>query len=284
MMGLSTSRNLEILPTLTAFRFSTLDEDIGEVLDGDPEPNAGVNLKYGITSNLIADFTLNPDFSQVESDRPQIEVNQRFANFYPELRPFFLEGVEIFRIQGTPVTIVHSRTIVDPLYGAKVTGKAGRTTLGVLYANDEAASVGIDDPLNPAFDGSAQDVRRTAALRPVRRVVHRSNLHRPGVPRRVQSARRHRQQLPRRQYPLVRVSRARNRSPGGTDLDDDDDGLETNGYLLDAGFRKGGRNLSYSLDASALSRTSRPTSGSCAAPTSGATTVAWSTSGGPRAG
>ena len=56
-----------------------------------------MSVKYGITPNLTADMTYNPDFSQIESDQPQIETNQRFALFYPEQRPFFLEGQEIFR-------------------------------------------------------------------------------------------------------------------------------------------------------------------------------------------
>ena len=155
MTGLSTSRNFEIQPTFTAVRFGDFDEGVGHVVDGDAQPEGGVNFKYGVTSNLTADFTINPDFSQIESDRPQVEVNQRFALFFPELRPFFLEGAEIFQIQA-PVTVVHTRTIVDPLYGAKLTGKAGKTTLGMLYTTDEGASLGIDDPLAPGFDQSAQ--------------------------------------------------------------------------------------------------------------------------------
>ena len=155
MAGLSTSRNLEMQPTFTAFRFGVLDEALGQVIDGDPQPEIGANFKYGVTPNLTADFTLNPDFSQIESDRPQVEVNQRFALFFPELRPFFLEGAEIFQIQA-PVTVVHTRTIVDPLYGAKLTCKAGKMTLGVLFANDEGASLGVDDVADPAFGQSAQ--------------------------------------------------------------------------------------------------------------------------------
>jgi TolB-like protein len=131
MSGLSTSRNLEMQPTFTAFRYGSFDEGAGRVVDGEPRPEVGANFKYGLTPNLIADFTLNPDFSQIESDRPQVENNQRFALFYPEMRPFFLEGAEIFRVQA-PVTVVHTRTIVDPQYGAKLTGKAGKTTMGVL--------------------------------------------------------------------------------------------------------------------------------------------------------
>ena len=148
LTDLSRSRNIEILPTFTAIRFGALDRTSGEFSDKDPQPEGGLNFKYGLSSNLTADVTLNPDFSQVESDLPQIEVNQRFALFYPELRPFFLEGAEIFAVEG-PITAVHTRRIVDPLLGAKLTGKVGRTTVGVMYADDEAPgdAAGPDHPL-----------------------------------------------------------------------------------------------------------------------------------------
>ena len=136
LSDLSTSRNLEILPTATAIRVDSLDRSSGGLTD-EAQPEGGVNLKYGVTSNLTLDVTYNPDFSQIESDRPQIEVNQRFPLFYPEMRPFFLEGQEIFNMPG-PVNFVHTRTIVDPRYGGKLTGKVGNTTVGVLVANDEA--------------------------------------------------------------------------------------------------------------------------------------------------
>ena len=154
MTDLSRSRNLEILPTFTAIRFGALDRATGTFSDKDPRPEGGVNLKYGVTSNLTADVTLNPDFSQVESDLPQIEVNQRFALFYPELRPFFIEGAEIFDVEG-PITAVHTRRIVDPLLGAKLTGKVGRTTVGVMYADDEAPGA-VDDPDDPLHGLAAQ--------------------------------------------------------------------------------------------------------------------------------
>ncbi|MFP3948424.1 MAG: sugar-binding protein, partial [Longimicrobiales bacterium] len=91
MEGLSTSRNIEILPTVTAVQYGAIDPTRSGgpgFVNQSTDPDAGVNVKYGITPNLTADFTLNPDFSQIESDRPQIEVNQRFPLFYQELRPF----------------------------------------------------------------------------------------------------------------------------------------------------------------------------------------------------
>ena len=154
MTTLSTSRNLEFLPTVTAIQAGALNRTSGNFVADSVSPEAGLNVKYGISSNLTADFTVNPDFSQIESDQPQIEVNQRFPLFFSELRPFFLEGQEIFTIQG-PVTFVHTRTIVDPRFGAKLTGKVGRNTLGILVADDEAPGK-RDDPTDPAFGQTAQ--------------------------------------------------------------------------------------------------------------------------------
>ena len=155
MTDFSSSRNLEFLPTFTGIDFGSLDRSSGGWNDLGMNPEAGLNVKYGVTSNLTADFTLNPDFSQIESDQPQIEVNQRFPLFFSELRPFFVEGAEIFDLPG-PVTFVHTRTIVDPTWGAKLTGKAGRFTIGLLSAEDEApGNVGdVDDPL---FGETAQN-------------------------------------------------------------------------------------------------------------------------------
>ena len=154
MTNLSMSRNLEILPTFTGIQHGSLDSR-GNFVSKDPSPEGGLNVKYGITSNLTADVTFNPDFSQIESDLPQIEVNQRFALRYPELRPFFLEGAEIFQILG-PLTFVHTRTIVDPEFGAKLTGKLGNTTLGMIVADDEAP--GRVEPGNLAYGRKANNI------------------------------------------------------------------------------------------------------------------------------
>ncbi len=154
LRGLSVARNIELLPTATAIQLGRLT-DTGYVED-DTQPDFGFNMKYGVTSNLTADFTLNPDFSQIEADRPQIETNQRYALFFPELRPFFLEGQEIFRTPGR-TNLVHTKTIVDPQIGAKLTGKTGNTTLGVLVAND-AAPGKFDDPGEYGFGETANFV------------------------------------------------------------------------------------------------------------------------------
>ena len=244
MRNLSTSRNIEVLPTFTAVQFGALEDATGSFVNDEADPQGGLNFKYGVTSNLTADLTLNPDFSQIESDRPQIAANQRFDLFFPELRPFFLEGAEIFSLGG-PVTMVHTRTIVDPMYGAKLTGKAGSTTVGVMYANDEAAGA-IEDPLGPAAGGSAQTF-----VGRVRYDLY-SESHIGAI-------------FTDREF-LDSHSRA-----GGLDsnfrLGDthaltvralgtqhrDLDGVDTTGFLVDAFLRKRGRNLSYGFGSYALS-------------------------------
>jgi hypothetical protein len=120
-------KNLEVMPVFTG-----LKED-----DQEFDPELGLNLKYGITSDLTADITYNPDFSQVEADIPQIEVNQRYALYFPEKRPFFLEGKDFF---DTPLELVYTRKIVNPQWGVKLTGKMGKTTISFLSAYDENPS------------------------------------------------------------------------------------------------------------------------------------------------
>ena len=106
-------------------------------------PDAGLTLKYGLTSDLVLDATINPDFSQVEADAQQIEVNQRFPVFYPERRPFFLEGNENFNHAGGSGraeirSIVNTRTIVNPILAGKITGKVGaKNTISAIAAIDE---------------------------------------------------------------------------------------------------------------------------------------------------
>lgn len=105
----------------------------------------GFSSRLGLTSTVTLDATVNPDFSQIESDAFQVEVNQRFPNFFSEKRPFFMQGSDIFKLAGigngdsSMYAAVHTRRIVDPIVGAKVTGSAGRVSFGSLLASDEAA-------------------------------------------------------------------------------------------------------------------------------------------------
>jgi hypothetical protein len=131
---------VEAQPFVTATANGSRDLPGGEFDRDDVDPDAGLNLRLGFTSYAL-DATLNPDFSQVESDEGQVTLNERFALFFPEKRPFFLEGIELF---GTPQTLVYTRRIVDPKAGAKFTGKFGQLGVAHLTAVDETGEGGDD--------------------------------------------------------------------------------------------------------------------------------------------
>lgn len=124
---------LEFNPTAIGKREGSVRE--GEFRHDDFQSDFGGNLKWGVTSNLTLDATINPDFSQIEADAGQITVNERFAISFPEKRPFFLEGADLF---ATPEPLVYTRSIVDPIVGAKLTGKIGDFSVGYLGAVDES--------------------------------------------------------------------------------------------------------------------------------------------------
>jgi len=126
---------IEAQPFVTATANGYRDEATDTYHREDINPDAGLNFRLGFTSYAL-DATINPDFSQVESDAGQVTVNERFALFFPEKRPFFLEGIELF---GTPQTLVYTRRIVNPKVGAKLTGKFGQLGVAHLTAVDETA-------------------------------------------------------------------------------------------------------------------------------------------------
>lgn len=134
-------RLVEILPAVTYGASSTINE--GSLVSDDPESSLSLTGKVGITSHLVLDGTINPDFSQVETDAGQVDINRRSPLFFQEKRPFFLEGREFFefgaRVDGGFLgSVVHTRTIVDPSVGVKLTGKIGdRNTIATIYASDE---------------------------------------------------------------------------------------------------------------------------------------------------
>src|SRR6266481_1031505 len=104
------------------------------------EHRAGLDAKFVLKDALTFDVTLNPDFSQVESDDPQVTVNQRFAVFFPEKRPFFIENAGFFM---TPINLFFSRQIMDPQFGSRMTGKLGKWTLGALIIDDRQPGLGF---------------------------------------------------------------------------------------------------------------------------------------------
>jgi hypothetical protein len=130
--------NVQLTPTFTSARHEARATP-RDRLTADPiTREVGLDAQWGITSDLTLNLTANPDFSQVEADAAQLDVNNRFALFFPEKRPFFLEGADFF---GTPIRAVFTRSIVDPTAGAKVTGKLGGSALGLLVAQDRSNSL-----------------------------------------------------------------------------------------------------------------------------------------------
>ena len=151
---------LELAPSVT-YSWQQLRATPIAFAPADSEPDAGLSIKYGLTSEITAEGTINPDFSQVESDAFQVEVNQRFPLFFSEKRPFFMEGLGNFELAGVGGdavmrTAVHTRRIVDPFWGGKTTGTAGRVTFGLLAAGDEAPGRQFGSEPNP-FEGENKD-------------------------------------------------------------------------------------------------------------------------------
>ncbi|OFW05557.1 MAG: hypothetical protein A3H96_10805 [Acidobacteria bacterium RIFCSPLOWO2_02_FULL_67_36] len=124
---------MDLNPVITA-RADGRDEAGGWTYDG-RRPEAGGNVRWGVTPNLTFNATLNADFSQVEADATQFQIDPRQALFFSEKRPFFLDGIEFF---STPNSLVHSRRIVEPLAAAKLTGKTAGTTIAALSAVDDS--------------------------------------------------------------------------------------------------------------------------------------------------
>lgn len=156
--GIATERNVTLLPSIT-FNSSRERKHPGAWNATDRARNMGFGLTYGITSSLTGEATVHPDFSQVESDAFQVEVNNRYPIFYGEKRPYFMETRSFFNIAGADdnsslYTAVHTRKIVDPVWSAKLNGVAGKAAYGVLLAEDdwnggEAGSAGMET--NPRF-------------------------------------------------------------------------------------------------------------------------------------
>jgi len=145
--GVDPGKNVELTPTLTAVRTDTRPGGSSESWEsGDGEYEPGVTGRWSVTPNLVFNGTVNPDFSQIEADVAQLDVNNRFALFYPERRPFFLEGADFFL---TPLNVIFTRTVADPEAGAKLTGKEGANAVGFFLTRDR-----VNNLIFPANQGS----------------------------------------------------------------------------------------------------------------------------------
>ncbi len=169
LVGMESARpgsRVELLPAIVGFQASQAENpaNLRDGLNhGNPDAEAALNARYLLSSDLTVDLTVNPDFSQVESDAGQIDVNNNFALFYPEKRPFFQEGSDVFR---TFTDVVYTRSMNDPSVAAKLTGRVSRrTTIGYIGARDEKSPTTIPFEEYTAIVEAGKSVSNIARVR-----------------------------------------------------------------------------------------------------------------------
>ena len=171
--GLQPKTNLQLIPTFTA----TKAEDRANPLTDDWNSNngnteAGLDLRWGISQDLYLNATFNPDFSQVEADQAQLNVNNTFALFFPERREFFLDGADYFNMSER---IVNTRNIADPDYGFKLTGKKDANTYGVFATNDTRTNFLIPGTQSSRIASLGEDVESQNLVMRYRRDIGSNN-------------------------------------------------------------------------------------------------------------
>jgi uncharacterized protein DUF5916/cellulose/xylan binding protein with CBM9 domain len=143
--GISPGRDIELMPygLMRGFRaLDTRDFTNPYFQKASVQGQPGMDAKFVFRDHFTLDLTAHPDFSQVESEDPQITVNQRYAVYFPEKRPFFLENEDFFR---TPMDLFFTRNIADPSAGVRLTGKDGPYSLGIMTADDRSPGLAVPD-------------------------------------------------------------------------------------------------------------------------------------------
>ncbi len=157
--GVKPGRGFELMPEVIGYQAGSIN-DAGEFDNLDADGEASLGVKYAVSSNITAEITYNPDFSQIEADATQIDVNSTTALSYDERRPFFQEGSDLFR---TTFWTVYTRAVNDPLVAGKVTGRIGKTSFAYLSAYDEHTPIVIPLESRSAFvqaEGSTSNLFR----------------------------------------------------------------------------------------------------------------------------
>ncbi len=137
--GVRPGKNLEINPTLTTVHTEARDLPDGDFATTNSATEAGLTVSWGMTPSIGLSATINPDFSQVEADARQLDIDQPFALYFNEKRPFFLEGTDFF--DSPLVNAIHTRTLRDPEWGAKIAGKEGANGIGAFFVRDSVTNL-----------------------------------------------------------------------------------------------------------------------------------------------
>lgn len=141
-------QNLRLTPALTASRDEVRDiyaDSLSNDWSSENDMEAGVDLRWGINANNLLNATINPDFSNVESDSGQLSVNTNFSLFYEEKRAFFLDNSDYF---SSDFNLVYTRNIADPDYGAKLTGRVDKHSYGAFTTNDTKTNILLPGNIN----------------------------------------------------------------------------------------------------------------------------------------
>ncbi len=164
--GLPSGSHYVIAPYATGAQQSLPAGDAGSPLvSGDATSEVGLDAKWLPNPNTVLDLTLNPDFSQIETDAPLIAANERFALFFEEKRPFFLEGADLF---STPITAIYTRSFAAPRWGARATGEFKGTTYMVLTGDDRGGG-SVIIPGSQGSDLVDRDLESTVTMSRFRR-------------------------------------------------------------------------------------------------------------------
>jgi len=160
--NLAPSKNLQLTPTLTALRNDQKTQVPGAWDNGDVDTEVGLDLRWGITKDAVINATINPDFSQVETDSLELDVNTTYSIYYAEKRPFFLDGASYFK--SNLFELLYTRTIAEPNIGAKLTGKTDSHSYAVMFADDDNSNVLLPSNQGSGF-ASLNDKTKAAVAR-----------------------------------------------------------------------------------------------------------------------
>jgi len=161
LSGLPSGSHWVLAPFATGNQTSLPKDGLGSSLENQgTEADFGIDGKWVPNPNLVVDATINPDFSQIESDAAQISANERFALFFPERRPFFLEGIDLF---STPLQAVYTRSFNEPKWGLRSTGQLGRSSYTLLLGEDDGGGLVILPGTNSS-SFAAQDFSSKVAI------------------------------------------------------------------------------------------------------------------------